>query len=367
MSYAPGEDAEALRGVVRDFLDKRSSESEVRRLMESPEGYDPDVWHRGAAELGLNGLTLPETYGGSDAGMVELGVVFEEMGRSLLCSPFFPTVAMAAWALMESSDPAARDRYLPGIASGETIATLGWGGTDPLASAVTATEGPTGWRLDGRADYVVFGSTATLVLVIAETTNGPSLFAVSADEGVTRTSLIALDSTRGLSHLDFDNAPAKSVDSTADTLQRALDRSSLLLAAEQLGGAQHTLEMAVEYAKNRVQFGRRIGSFQAIKHRCADLLVEVESARSVVWHGLWNVDQDDANLPVAAALAKAVCSEVYVHVAAENIQIHGGIGFTWEHPAHLYLKRAKSSQLLFGSDAAQRSRLATLLGVPEGV
>lgn len=366
MSYAPGEDAEELRQIVRIFLEKRATESEVRRVMDSVDDYDPAPWRTGAIELGLNGLVVPEEHGGAGAGMAELGVVFEELGRSLLPSPFFATVALAESVLLETGDVAAQERYLPGLAAGETTATVAWGGPDVHNSSVRAEGAAASWRLTGRADHVISGAVAGLILVVAQTPDGAGLFAVTDDAGLVRTPLVTMDSTRPLAHLDFEHAVAERVEITSDALQRALDRSILLLAAEQLGGAQRALEMAVEYARTRVQFGRAIGSFQALKHLCADLLVDVESARSVVWHGLWVCDNEPDELATAAMLAGALCSEAYLRVAAANIQIHGGIGFTWEHPAHLYLKRAKSSQLLLGSGVAHRSRLAELLEIPEG-
>jgi alkylation response protein AidB-like acyl-CoA dehydrogenase len=365
VSYTPGEDAEELRTVVRGFLAKRSPESEVRRLMDSEDDFDADVWHIAATELGLNGIAIPEQYGGSGAGMVELGVVLEETGRALLCAPLFATVGLASWMLLESADPQAKNAYLPVIAAGDIRSTVGWGGQHPLGSTVRATTSGAAWTLSGRADNVISGSVADLLLIIAATADGPALFAVDAESGVSRTPLTVLDPTRPLANIDFHETPAHRIESDPDGLQRGIDRGTLLLAAEQLGGAAFALEMSVMYAKERVQFGRRIGSFQVIKHRCADLLVDVESARSVVWHGLWSVDQDTNQLAVAASLARSICSETYVRVASENIQIHGGIGFTWEHPAHLYLKRAKSSQLLLGSSTYHRARLADLLAIPK--
>jgi alkylation response protein AidB-like acyl-CoA dehydrogenase len=222
-----------------------------------------------------------------------------------------------------------------------------------------------GWAVSGTADIVLDGATADLVLVAARTGSGPSLFAVAGqDATLLRTPLVALDSTRKLAELRFERTPATLIGADGGAgaaLHRTADLATLYLAAEQLGGASRVLSMAVEYAGTRVQFGRAIGSFQAIKHRCADMLVDVESARSVVYHGLWTAVHDPGSLPVAAGLARSVTSDAYHRVAADNIQIHGGIGFTWEHPAHLYVKRAKSSQLLLGSPAQHRARLAECL------
>jgi 3-oxochol-4-en-24-oyl-CoA dehydrogenase len=370
MSFSPDEDAESLRAAVRGFLDKQSTEQDVRRLMETDSGFDADVWIRAAQELGLHGLALSEEFEGSGASPVELGVVFEEMGAVLFCGPFLSTVGLAATALHEIGDPEAAAEYLPGIAAGNTTATLAWAGPAPARSSLTAERRADTWRISGRAPIVVDGSTAALVLVAAATPAGPSLFAVQgADAGLTQTPLTAMDSTRRLAALQFNAARARLLGTdgaAAEALTRTLDLATLYLAAEQLGGADRVLAMAVEYAKTRVQFGRAIGSFQAIKHRCADMLVDVESARSAVHHGLWTAVHEPANLAVAASLARSVAADAFQRVATHNIQIHGGIGFTWEHPAHLYVKRAKSSQLLLGSPAHHRARLAELLDLAGG-
>ncbi|GAA5170544.1 acyl-CoA dehydrogenase family protein [Pseudonocardia eucalypti] len=369
MTFIPGPEAEELRGVLRGFLEKRSAEAEVRRLMETEDGYDPAVWRQMAEELGLPGLIVPEEHGGSGATLVELGVVFEEMGRSLCCSPLFGTVALAANALLAAGDEEANRQHLPGIADGTTRATLAWGGPDPLASTITASPANGGWRLAGTAEVVVDGATADLVLVLAGTPDGLGLFAVTAG-GAEATPLTPLDLTRKLAELRFTATPARAVGipgTLDEELRTAVDRAVVLLACEQLGGAQKVLEMTVEYANTRVQFGRKIGSFQAIKHRCADMLVDVESARSVAYSGAWTAAFEPENLPVSACLAGSLCSEVYTRVTLDNIQNHGGIGFTWEHPAHLYFKRAKSSQLFLGSPTKHRARLAGLLDIPEVV
>ena len=370
MSFSPGEDAEDLRAAVRGFLEKQSTEHDIRRLMESESGFDVDVWTRAARELGLHGLALPDEFGGSGAGPVELGVVFEELGAALFCGPFLSTVGLAATALMQIGDPEAAGEYLPGIATGDTTATLAWAGQAPSRSSLTAERSANGWRVCGRAPIVVDGSTASLVLAAATTPVGPSLFAIEGtDPALARTALTAMDSTRKLAELRFDAAPARLLGTdggAAEALRRTLDLAVLYLSAEQLGGADRLLAMAVDYAKTRVQFGRSIGSFQAIKHRCADMLVDVESARSVVHHGLWTAVHDAANLPIAASLARSVAADAFARGAAHNIQIHGGIGFTWEHPAQLYVKRAKSSQLLLGSPAQYRARLARLLDLGAG-
>lgn len=363
MNFIPGADAEQLRAVVRDYLAKHSDEAAVRQLMETESGFDPAVWRQVSGELGLSGLAVPERFGGSGASAVELGVVFEEMGAALFSGPFLSTVGLAATALVELGDENAAARWLPGITAGDTIATLAWSGEAPCASKLVAVHGgDDAWSVSGTAPIVVDGCIADVVFVAARSAAGPCLLAVAGDApGLTRSPLTALDSTRKLAELRFADAQAVLLGADGGAgaaLRRSADLASLYLAAEQLGGAARVLDMAVTHARSRIQFGRAIGSFQAIKHRCADMLVDVESARSVVYHGLWTAAHNAEQFPIGASLARAVCSDAYMRSAAHNIQIHGGIGFTWEHPAHLYLKRAKSSQLLFGSPTAHRARLA---------
>jgi alkylation response protein AidB-like acyl-CoA dehydrogenase len=368
VNYAPGEDAEQLRAVVREFLAKRSDESAVRAQMETEHGYDATVWRQSAEELGLPGLVVPDRFGGSAASAVELGVVFEEMGAALFCGPFLSTVGLAVTALLELGDEEAAAGYLPGIVSGDTIATLAWSGSSPAVSALAACREGDHWRISGTADIVVDGCSADLLLVAAPSPAGSCLFAVAGDAtGLDRTPLVAMDSTRRLAAVRFDACPASLAGpegGAGDALRRTFDMAVLYLAAEQLGGAARVLETAVNHARTRYQFGRPIGSFGPIKHRCADMLVDVESARSVVYHGLWTAVHDPDNLALSSSLARAVCSDAYTRLSAHNIQIHGGIGFTWEHPAHLYLKRAKSSALLLGSATAHRARLAEVVVTP---
>jgi alkylation response protein AidB-like acyl-CoA dehydrogenase len=361
---------EELRQSLRRFLADKSSSVEVRRLMETDDGYDPLVWKQMADQLGLQGLAIPEEYGGSGYSAVELGIVFEEMGRALLCAPYFSTVALAAQLLLSVDDEAARSRWLPRIAEGSLVATVAVsdedGAWDLEAVTTRATRSGDGWTLDGVKMFVVDGVLADLVLVLARADDGLGVFAVERDAGgVTRTPLAGIDLTRRLARIELSGAPATRVGEgdAADEVARALDLAVVALASEQAGGAERALEMAVDYAKIRVQFGRPIGSFQAIKHKCADMLLEVESAKSAAYFAAWSAADGSEELPVAAALAKSYCSDAFFHVAAENIQVHGGIGFTWEHDAHLYFRRAKSDQLLFGDPQHHRRRLADLVGI----
>ena len=380
MNFAFSSEQEQFRHSLRRFLADKSPAAEVRRLMETDEWYDPQVWKQLADQLGLQGLAIPEEFGGTGATPVELGIAFEEMGRALLCAPFFSTVGLAAQALLAVGDDQAKREYLPRIADGSLLATVAVTEPDgcwdlaavrtsaaadsaapgvPRGSAATAA-----FRLDGTKMFVVDGHIAQLLLVVARTDDGLGLFAVDAsDAGVARTLLPTLDMTRKLARVELSGVPARLVSGPGDAtaaLSRALDLALVALTAEQVGGAQRCLDMAVDYAKIRMQFGRPIGSFQAIKHKCAEMLIEVESAKSAAYHAAGSTADE---LGVAAAVAKAYCSEAYFQVAAETIQVHGGIGVTWEHDAHLYFRRAKSSQLMLGDEHYHRERFAALTGI----
>jgi alkylation response protein AidB-like acyl-CoA dehydrogenase len=368
-----------LRNSVRRFLAERAPLTRVRELMETADGIDPDVWRQASTQLGLPGIAVPEEYGGAGFSFAEQAIVLEELGAALFTGPYLASAVLAATALLASDDEEARKDLLPGIAAGETVATLAFtedgGSWDPASIRLAATPDDTGWRLDGHKSFVLDGHTADLILAVAAAGTGGklSLFAVNAVDavdagaiGLTRHALPTLDQTRKLARLAFDGTPARLVGEPGAAwavLDRTLDVAAIALAAEQLGGAQRALDMAVAYAKVRQQFGRPIGSFQAIKHRCADLLLEVESLRSAVGYAAAAVAAGSTEVPVLAPLLQAYASEVYSHVAGENIQIHGGIGFTWEHDAHLYLKRAKASELFLGDASYHRDHLATRIGL----
>jgi alkylation response protein AidB-like acyl-CoA dehydrogenase len=360
-----------LRESVRRFLAERAPLTRVRELMDATVGTDPDVWRQASAQLGLPGIAVPEEYGGAGFSFAEQAIVLEELGAALFAGPYLASAVLAATALLASDDEEAKKDLLPGIAAGETVATLAFteddGSWDPASTRLAAAQDGTGWRLDGHKSFVLDGHAADLILTVATTDRGLSLFAAaSTADGLTRRALPTLDQTRKLARLTFNDAPARLVGeqgAARAVLDRTLDVAAVALAAEQLGGAQRALDMAVEYAKVRQQFGRPIGSFQAIKHRCADLLLEVESLRSAVGYAAAAVAAGSTEVPVLASMLKAYASEVYSHVAGENIQIHGGIGFTWEHDAHLYLKRAKASELFLGDASYHRARLATRIGL----
>ena len=376
LNFAFSEEQDQLRDAVRKFLEAKSPETEVRRLMETTEGYDPAVWSQMANELGLQSLHIPEAYGGQGFSWVELGIVLEEQGRALLCAPYFSTVVLAANAILNAGTEDQKAALLPGIASGETIATVAFtepnGKWDAAGITLEATPSGEGATLTGTKMFVLDGHVANLIVVVARAAgstgqDGISFYTVEGDAaGLTRTALATMDQTRKQAKLEFDGVQATLLGTAGAgwaALSKTLDQASVGLCNEMVGGAQYVLDESVQYAKDRVQFGRPIGSFQAIKHKCADMLLETESAKSAAYYAAWAAAEDNDELPVVASLAKAYCSDAYFHSAAENIQIHGGIGFTWEHDAHLYFKRAKSSEILFGDATYHRELLAQRIGI----
>ena len=371
MNFAFTEEQDELRKSVRKFLDDKSPMASVRRLMEGEVGFDEDVWKQATEQLGLAGLAIPENYGGLGYGAVELGIVLEEMGRSLFCGPYFSSVVMAANAIIASGDQESMSQHLPSIATGEARYTI-CGYEEAHGFDLTPTSGEAvadgdHYLLSASKVYVIDGASATDFLVFAKVDGELSLFYVSGSaDAVTRTPMETLDQTRKLAKVEFVSAPAHLIGAVGDGSEiyaKMLNVAAAALSVEMVGGAQACLDMAVEYSKSRIQFGRPIGSFQAIKHKCADILVEVESAKSAAYYAMWAVANDPNEAMISAPLAKAFCGDAYFFAAAENIQIHGGIGFTWEHDAHLYFKRAKSSQLLFGSSSDFRSILAERIGL----
>ena len=368
---ALAQEREVLRQSVRSLLERTSSEADVRRLMETDKGYDEAAWRQAATQVGLTGLGIPEELGGSGFGPLELAVVFEEMGRARYCGPFLSTVALGANVLLHSDDEAAKKEWLPSIAAGETVATLALteesGDWDVAAVSTTATRAGDGWRLTGAKWFVLDGHVADLVLVVARTDGGIGVFAVAGDAaGLTREPMVTMDATRKMARLTLDGVEARLVGSETggdDVVARALQLAATALAAESLGGAQKCLELSADYARDRVQFGRPIGSFQAVKHKLANLLIQVEQARSASYFAAREAATGGPDLAMAASLAKAYTADAFYAAAADTIQIHGGIGFTWEHPAHLYFKRAKTNQLLLGASSYHRALVADAVGI----
>jgi alkylation response protein AidB-like acyl-CoA dehydrogenase len=376
IQFAFTDEQEQFRSAIRRFLNDKSPTTEVRRLMDIAEGYDPAVWRQLSEELAMPGIHIPEQYGGAGFGMVELCIVTEELGRALLCAPYFSTAVLAANAILNAGTEAQKSVLLPDIAKGARLATLAItepnGNWDPMGIEVVATPDADSYRLDGAKSYVVDGHVADLLIVAARApkTVGHerlALFTLGANAGgVERRLLQSMDPTRKIARIDFHGAHANllgNLDDGVKPILRTLDQAAIALANEMVGGAQALLDSAVNYAKLRVQFGRTIGSFQAIKHRLADMLLDAELAKSAAYYAAQAAAVDDPEWPALASLAKAAASETYLHTAAECIQIHGGVGFTWDNDTHLWFKRAKSSEVFLGQPSYHRELLMQRWGV----
>ncbi|MFM9032950.1 MAG: acyl-CoA dehydrogenase family protein [Mycobacterium sp.] len=354
-----------LRAAVRRFCAENIDEVAVRRLMESEPRFDPSVWRRLGSELGVLGMAVPEAAGGAGGSLVDQAVAVEEFGAALACGPLFGTVYLAIPALVACPSGPARDELLAALVEGERTAAFAVadraGAFDPAALTVTAD----GDVLSGSADQVVDGDAADVILMAANGSDGVSLYAVdAAGPGVRRTPLLTMDLTRPQAGVVLDSAPARLLAGPQEAervITHALQVGAALLAVEQVGAAQHLLDLSVEYAKSRLQFGRQIGSFQAVKHKLADMLVDLEHARSVAYHAVWALATGSDDPALAASIAQAVCSAAFSRIAADAIQVHGGIGFTWEHQAHLYFKRAATDAALLGSAEQHRERVAELV------
>ncbi len=362
------DDLVAFVDSVRRLLADRSTEADVRRAMESPDGYDPALW-RELASMGVSGLLVDPAHGGVGAGPVELERVMEEMGAVLACTPMLSSSVLAAGLLQALDDADAQARLLPGIADGSRIATValtgpkaGWTEAD---LAVTARQAGDGWLLDGTAAYVTHGQVADLLLVVARTPDGVGVFEVpKGTQGVQVKALPAFDRTQPLADIVLQAAPARRLACTRpgwEAVEAALDLGRVALAGEQAGAARRVLEATVTYAQDRFQFGRAIGSFQAIKHMAADLLLESESCTSAARYAARCLADGSSEAPQAISLAAFACADAFTTVAATSIQMHGGIAFTWEHPAHLYLRRARTDAQLLGTPAAYRERYIQIL------
>lgn len=370
MQFAFTEEQRELRRTVRTLLDRRGTRP-VRDSAAPKPGYDRDLWQRLAQQIGAHGLAIPERYGGAGFGLLESSIVVAELGRGLVDIPFFSSAVLSAQALLHTDDPVACERLLPGISSGDSIVALAWAergqGWPTSRSTTTARRDGDAWLLDGVKTFVLDGAQADAVLVVAHSHEGLSLFEL-APQAISESLVEStpMDLTRSMAGFRLSGAPATLIGTEGGAepvLSRCLDVAAAALAAEQVAAADRWLHEIVAYTKMRHQFGRAIGSFQAIKHRLADLYVSVESARSLADAANWAVAEGDGCAREWAAMAKSYCSEAYCDVAAEGIQLHGGIGVTWEHEAHLHLKRAHSSAQLFGTPRHHRRRLEDLLSL----
>ena len=370
MQFSFSDEQEQFRTGLRRFLNEKSPPSEIRRLMATDDGYDRAAWRQLNTSLGLTAVQIPEAYGGQGFGFVELAIVLEEMGRALLCAPYFSTAVLAANAILNAGAEDQKQTLLPAIAAGDTVATLAFtednGRWDSSGVALTAAKEGGGYRLDGVKSFVLDGHTADLLIVVARRPGsagdeGLSFFIVDGKaKGLERRLLKSVDQTRKLARLTFNSVPAEllgEAGAAAAPLARTLDQAAVCLANEMVGGAEHMRQSALDYVMMRMQFGRPIASFQAVKHKCADMLVDVELAKSAAYYAAEAAAENDAELPAIASLAKACAADAFIQTAKETIQLHGGIGFTWDNDTHLWFKRAKSSEVFLGTPVYHRELL----------
>lgn len=383
MEFAFSDEQEMIRASAESFLADVSNSTAVRTAMSSASGYDPELWQRLCNEMYWPAIHIPEQYGGLGLGFVELTILLEQMGRRLFGSPFFATACLATPALLMAANHTQKQHWLSAIAEGRLRATLAYAGSNRWdVAGVQATVVAEGahYRLNGTLNYVVDADTADLLIVAARTPDsqqrqGISLFAIDANSsGVSRYAQPGMDQTRRQGRIELNDlvvgveALLGEFGGAGEQLEQVLQVACIGLAAEQTGGAQQVLDLTVAYSLERQQFGRQIGSFQAVKHRAADMMLQVECARSAAYYAAcvaqeWLDPEGDAQvgaqLPLAAALAKVQCSEAFFHCAAESIQLHGGVGFTWEYDPHLYFKRARASESFLGAPAWHREQIAT--------
>ncbi|MEZ4375766.1 MAG: acyl-CoA dehydrogenase family protein [Polyangiaceae bacterium] len=359
MRFSFSDEQRELARMLRGLLQKSCPLTRVRDVMLEAEGHDPALWSRLCEELGLAALVIPEEYGGAGFGSVELAAVMEELGRSLAPVPFL-SATLGAQALLRAGSDAQRNAHLPSLASGERRATLAF----PQDCQLTFRQQGDGFALSGRITRTLDAHAADLVIAPAVGANGDrALFILEETALNGRKRLATLDATRPWGELHVNATlpvGARLPGDAPSVLQQVAEYGAIALATEQVGLAEACLEMAVDYAKTRTQFERPIGSFQAIKHKCADMLLKVESARSAAYYAAWALSVDAPDVSELAHLAAAYCGEAAFECAAENIQVHGGIGFSWEHDAHLYFKRARASERLFGAPALHREAVAQL-------
>lgn len=353
-TFAFTAEQQALRAAVAKFCDAHFGEQAARRLMESEVRYDPEVWRRLGAELGVLGMSVPEADGGVGGSLVDQAIAVEQFGATLACGPLVGTVYLAIPALAACPPGDARNDLLAALVEGEKTAAF-----EPEPVAVS--DG----KLTGTAGPVVDADAADVLLIAATGPDGTGLYAVELNgEGVQRDSLVTMDLTRPQARIVLDGAPGTLLAGPADAdrvITRALQVGAALLAVEQVGAAQHLLNLSVDYAKSRLQFGRQIGSFQAIKHKLADMLVDLEHARSAAYYAVWALADGSDDPALVSSVAQAVASAAFSRIAADTIQVHGGIGFTWEHQAHLYFKRAATDAALLGTAEQHRHRVAELV------
>jgi alkylation response protein AidB-like acyl-CoA dehydrogenase len=369
MVAAVDDEVAALRAVTADLLGKHCTQAHVRAAMATEDGFDRDLWSH-AARTGLHGLLIAEEFGGADAGHLAMGAVMEEMGAALVGGPFLATAVLTPHVLRLCAEVSEQQAVLPRIASGDLVATVAYAepgtGVRPACARTTAAPAPSGaWTVTGEKTYVLDAGSAEVIYVYAATPDGPGLFAVDRDAaGMTVQPLSTVDQTRRQSRIDFGDTPSRLVGAPGRitaALEEARSLVAVALLSEQAGGTRRAMQAAVDHARTRFQFGRAIGSFQAVKHLCADMLLEAESAISAARHVAAAFDANSPGAAADLALAQAYNAEAYLTVAATAIQVHGGIGFTWEHPAHLYLRRARTDAQLLASPHEHRETYLRLV------
>jgi alkylation response protein AidB-like acyl-CoA dehydrogenase len=378
MNFGFNDEQELLRSTARKFFENEVGSDTVRRLMETPEGMSPELWAK-LAEQGWLGLVFPDQYDGMGLGLVDLVVLMEEMGRAVVPGPYFSTVLLGGLAILEAGSEAQKKEWLPKIAAGDKRVALAWmepsAQLGPAGVTLGAVEKGGRYTLSGTKLFVHDAHTADAVVVAARTrpgsgADGVSLFLLPRGaKGLEVTLLPTMDQTRKLCEVTLADvtvgadALLGAAGSGWAPLARVLDRATVALSAEMCGGAQKVLDMTVEYAKIRQAFGRPIGSYQGVKHRAADMLVDVENSKSITYYAAWALDEGSPEAPLAVSMAKAYVSDAFRRVSAAGIQLHGGIGFTWEHDLHLYFKRAKGSEFTFGDATHHRERVAQLVNL----
>jgi alkylation response protein AidB-like acyl-CoA dehydrogenase len=370
MQFSFTSEQEEFRLILRRFLEDKSPTTAVRRLMATETGWDRSAWQDLNQQLGLAAIHIPEAYGGQGFSFVELGIVLEEMGRALLCAPYFASTVLAATTIVNAGTEAQKRELLPSIADGSCVATLAF--TEPNgkwdATGVETTATPAGgrFRLDGVKSFVLDGQASDLIVVLARRpgstgNDGLSFFTVPGNApNLTRRPLKVLDPTRKQARLEFRSVEADLLGqegAAAAPFTKTMTQAVACLASEMVGGAERLRQSALDYANLRVQFGRSIASFQSMKHKQADMLVDVELAKSAAYCAASAAADGDADLPALASLAKATASEAYLQTAIHTIQIHGGIGFTWDNDTHLWFKRAKSSEVFLGDATYHREQM----------
>jgi alkylation response protein AidB-like acyl-CoA dehydrogenase len=375
MDFGFSQEQEMLRGTARKFFENECKSEFVRARMEEDAGVTPEFWKK-LAEQGWLGLVYPEEFGGTGLGFVDLTVLMEEMGRAVMPGPFFSTL-LAGLAINEAGSADQKKEWLGKLSDGHAKATLAW--TEPsarwdAAGVTTAARGAGGgWTLSGTKLFVPDAHIADVFVVVARTSEGKrpeegvSLFLVPRSaKGLSTKLLPTMDQTRKLGEVKLEDTPAVLLgtkDAGWAPLERVIQRATVALCAEMCGGAQKVLDMTTDYAKIRIAFGKPIGSYQGVKHRAADMLVDVENAKSLTYYAAWAVDENVPEAALAASMAKAYASDAYRKVSGAGIQLHGGIGFTWEHDLHLYFKRAKASEFTFGDATYHREKVAQLINL----